>query len=151
MNQNYWHLLNFSEYQDFDFGISMIDSWIESSSANVKPQSKIFVDEIKTAVTQKYEFEFRDNSLWSALCGNLGPCGLWCKEQNLRFFNRILCHNLKAFDWELDWKNQAVSYEEIKTSKIVPFLQWHFYRLPVHHILTQGTQPMVLNAIISYR
>ena len=67
------------------------------------------MEEIKPLVTEKHEFEYRDESNLLALFGIYGLSGFWCKEQSQKFSKQLVCHKLKALGWDLDGSNQAIS------------------------------------------
>ena len=61
------HLLQFSDYQGSDAKLKTFDVSIESSSTSVGLLIEILMEEIKLAVAEKSEFEYRDNAISLAL------------------------------------------------------------------------------------
>ena len=58
--------------------------------------------EIKSVVTEECRFQYGDKVWPIALFWLFGPVGFRCKERIREFASQIICHKLKAFEWEFD-------------------------------------------------
>ena len=72
-----------------------------------------FVQPTKAVVTEEYEIEYRDKSIFKELYRLFGLSGFQRQEPNQQVSNQIVPHKRKAFDGDTDGKNQASSYGEI--------------------------------------
>ena len=67
------------------------------------------VEEIITEANEKNELDYPDESIILNISQTFWLSGLWSKDQDYWFFNRILFYKSQAFDWDFDGANQADS------------------------------------------
>ena len=63
---------------------------VESFSRGNEFSMKLFLDEIKSVILEKYESEYWDESTIISVAGFFELSNFWCKAQREGFFNRIL-------------------------------------------------------------
>ena len=97
MNQKEKHTLESSEYQKPKPTIKMKKFSKEYPCKSLKRSIATLMEEIKIVVSEKYEFEYREESILIAYFEIFGLAGFWGKEQN-EFFNSTLFYKCKAFD-----------------------------------------------------
>ena len=68
---------------------------------------KIFMQDIKPAVKENYEFEYWDESFFERIFSYFGLSGSWCRNKTESKFNRIFLDNCEDFIWEHDKRIQA--------------------------------------------
>ena len=112
INQYQKHFLKFLDYQDFEAMIKRNDFTIDCSFAIVS-----FLSEIKPVVREKYEVEYRLESLTIALIV-FGLSGFRCRELNRQLLIGMDCLKLKFSDRYLGGRNQASSCGEVNRLKI---------------------------------
>ena len=95
MNRYYWQPSDFSNYRDSDTVVKMKDIPIKSSCSIVRVLIKVFSEEIKSVVKEKYEFEKLDESK-VALFG-IFELSSFCRDP-MKNGNRILRYRCKALD-----------------------------------------------------
>ena len=105
-NQNSDHFFDFSEYQGSDALLKTNDFSIESSSKSPNILLEILVEKNQTCIYRKTWVRI---TTWINIESTFRSCRtirvlIWWKTS--KNFKRVDSHQLSAFDWELDEKNE---------------------------------------------
>ena len=73
---------------------------MEISTTAKKFDIETFMEEIKPAVTEQYEFEYQDKSILITLIQSVGLSRFYCKDQNQKFPKQTLLYKSWVFDWD---------------------------------------------------
>ena len=73
-----------------------------------------FIEEIQTLVTEKFQFQYRDDSILSTVFGVFGQPRFLTQVTESTIYNGLVCCNLNCFDWDLGGENEASVFEELK-------------------------------------
>ena len=79
--------LEFSDHQNVDARIKAKELSIELSSDTEKLSIEFLMERMKPVITEKYDFDNRDESKLIALFEFFWQPGYWCKEQSERLLN----------------------------------------------------------------
>ena len=86
---------------------------IESSLTNAWYSIESLLHETKPSVTEKHEFDYRDESIVIALLRVVGLFWSWCKDQSRSVLNRILLYKYRVFHSDFDGRNRTHSSKRI--------------------------------------
>ena len=104
----------FPEYQIFYARIRSKNFSIEYFSKAVGNSTETLMGKTKPVATQNVKFDDLVRSSSKSSLGSLAQSGFWCKEHNRLVFIRLICHNSKGIDWDLDEKIKRVVWETIE-------------------------------------
>ena len=100
MNHYYKHSLDFSDQQDFDARIKkmILKSKLLAASSNATTSIDSLIEEIKSAVTEKHEFNNGSGSYLVVILVKFGLLVFLYLEQNQQLSKQIGCQKLRASD-----------------------------------------------------
>ena len=82
MNQKEWHILEYSDYQNSYPSFTLNEFQAKTSCTSVEKSSEFFTEEIESVLTQKYEFEYGEQTKLLAYLICLHSRIFFGREQN---------------------------------------------------------------------
>ena len=114
MKGDCWLFLKFLNYPNSDTRIKINGFSTKSCFTCVKDLVCTLVAEINPVFTEKHEFENLDESKFNASFWSFRTLRVLMQETKSMFFNQLISNSLKVIDWDIDRRDWASSYGEMK-------------------------------------
>ena len=115
-NREKQHQMFFSQkwdYQDSEKRNKINDLSLQKYFTFAKFSIEISCDEFKVVMAETYKFDYRAETIRTALFSNFGLTRIWSMDQNRKFVNTIFLYKGKLFDEDFVWNIEIASYWEI--------------------------------------